>query len=717
MVMTEEENDLIKDLNLRIKKLERENRRLRSEGDMLKNLNEQVSKTQVFFHRDNQRQLCYNNQLMKTSPYILVMVNDALETVMASDVYFRMSGVSRDAVKEGMSLENAFLGILNEDTLRDFIKRCRDVLDSQGSESYLLTTFANDKERFYQVDICYYLAQNEDAKGLSIIFSDMTEIVEAKKRAENADKAKSSFLANMSHEIRTPINAILGMNEMILRENRDPVIAEYADSVQNSGKMLLMLVNDVLDYSKIEAGKMEIHDAGFTMSQLLHDMMPMLQERAGEKSLVLRMTIANEVPDGMISDEFRIRQVLINLLNNAIKYTDEGSVELILGGEYTGDDEYLLKMNVKDTGRGIREEAQKHLFEAFSRADLKENRSIEGTGLGLAIVKSILDSMNAEITVKSRYGEGSEFIVQLPVRVVDRTPLDEDYEKKVKTVMSERDESGYIAPDAAVLAVDDNASNLRIVSLFLKHVRIVPELCKSGTKAIELCKEKHYDLLLLDHRMPDPDGIRTLELIRNDAASLNRETPAVVLTANAIAGSDKIYSDAGFVDYLTKPLDSALLERTVKKYLPEEKILSVLEDDESEVFVFNAIQDEKEQENTSSDLRTKLEQIPGLDYETALRLAGGYEELLRETVGIIASECDEKIGQMCDCISSEDWKGYELITHSIKGLMASLGLKEVSERAKKHEYAAIEQDDVFIRSDSDAFIEAYREVCARLSQT
>ena len=715
--MMEEENDLIKDLNLRIKKLERENRRLRSEGDMLKNLNEQVSKTQVFFHRDNQRQLCYNNQLMKTSPYILVMVNETLETVMASDVYFRISGVSRDAVKEGMSLENAFLGILNEDTLRDFIKRCRAVLDSQGSESYLLTTFANDKERFYQVDICYYLAQNEDAKGLSIIFSDMTEIVEAKERAENADKAKSSFLANMSHEIRTPINAILGMNEMILRENRDPVIAEYADSVQNSGKMLLMLVNDVLDYSKIEAGKMEIHDAGFTMSQLLHDIMPMLQERAGEKSLTLSTTIANEVPDGMISDEFRIRQVLINLLNNAIKYTDEGSVELILGGEYTGDDEYLLTMNVKDTGRGIREEAQKHLFEAFSRADLKKNRSIEGTGLGLAIVKSILDSMSAEITVKSRYGEGSEFIVQLPVRVVDRTPLDEDYEKQVKTVMSERDESGYIAPDAAVLAVDDNASNLRIVSLFLKHVRIVPELCKSGTKAIELCKEKHYDLLLLDHRMPDPDGIRTLELIRNDATSLNRETPAVVLTANAIAGSDKIYSDAGFVDYLTKPLDSALLERTVKKYLPEEKILSVLEDDESEVFVFNAVQDEKEQEKTSSDLRTKLEQIPGLDYETALRLAGGYEELLRETVGIIASECDEKIGQMCDCISSEDWKGYELITHSIKGLMASLGLKEVSERAKKHEYAAIEQDDVFIRSDSDAFIEAYREVCARLSQT
>ncbi|MBO4267406.1 MAG: response regulator [Lachnospiraceae bacterium] len=538
------------------------------------------------------------------------------------------------------------------------------------------------------------------------------EIKHAEEAKELSD-AKTEFLASMSHEIRTPINAILGMNEMILRENRDPVIDEYAESVKNSGQMLLMLVNDVLDFSKIEAGKMEIREAEFNMAALLYNIMPMLQERAGEKSLMLSVRIENEVPNGLISDEFRIRQVLINLLNNAIKYTDEGYVKLVLGGEYTQDDEYLLTMSVKDSGRGISEEAQNHLFEAFTRADLKENRSIEGTGLGLAIVKSILDSMGGKIAVDSKLHEGSEFIVQLPVRVYDRTALEEDYEKQVGSVGSEGEENDFIAPDARVLAVDDNAANLRIVSLFLKRVNIVPELCKSGTKAIEMCKEKQYDLLLLDHRMPDPDGIRTLELIRNDEAGLNRETPAVVLTANALTGSDKIYADAGFADYLTKPLDALLLEKTVKKYLPEDKILPV--DDGEDMVVFKA-DPAPVTGKSPSDLRGKLESIEGLDYEAALAFAGGYEELLKETVSVIAAECEEKTLQMQKCIDNKDWEGYGIVAHSIKGLMASIGYMELSERAKKHENAAANLDTDFIDSDSKPFMEAYRDVCNRLKQ-
>ncbi|MBO4904877.1 MAG: response regulator [Lachnospiraceae bacterium] len=538
------------------------------------------------------------------------------------------------------------------------------------------------------------------------------------KHAEEArelSEAKTGFLASMSHEIRTPINAILGMNEMILRENRDPVIEEYAESVKNSGQMLLMLVNDVLDFSKIEAGKMEIHDSEFIMAYLLHNIMPMLQERAGEKSLMLDIRLEDEVPNGIVSDEFRIRQVLINLLNNAIKYTDSGWVELILGGEYIGDDKFNLIMSVKDTGRGISEEAQNHLFEAFSRADLKENRSIEGTGLGLAIVKRILDSMCGQIAVSSKRGEGSEFTVQIPVGVFDRTPLEEDYEKQVEAVVAESVENDYTAPEASVLAVDDNSANLRIVSLFLKRVGIAPELCKSGTGAIDLCKNKKYDLLLLDHRMPDPDGIKTLEVIRSDPDSKNKETPAVVLTANALAGSDKIYSDAGFAGYLTKPLDASLLEQTVKKYLPADKILPVGKgDDPSDVIVFTANSASFEQEPDLDSLRDKLKKIDGLDYETALKYAGGHEDLLKDTVGIIASESEEKIERMRNCILSEDWEGYELVTHSIKGLMASLGLNDLSERAKKHENAATGRDIDFIRSDSESFIEAYRDVCMRL---
>ena len=527
-------------------------------------------------------------------------------------------------------------------------------------------------------------------------------------------EAKTNFLASMSHEIRTPINAILGMNEMILRENRDPVISDYAESVKNSGQMLLMLVNDVLDFSKIEAGKMEIHEADFSVPLMLHNIMPMIEERAGEKSLILKLTIEGEVPQGIVSDEFRIRQVLINLLNNAIKYTDEGSVELILAGDYSGDDTYDLKMSVKDSGRGIREEAQAHLFEAFSRADLKENRSIEGTGLGLAIVKSILDSMGGEINVNSKFGEGSEFIVRLPVKVSDRTPLEEDYEKQVKIVISENSGNDYIAPDARILAVDDNNANLRIVSLFLKRVGIVPDLCSNGTKAIELCKKNRYDLLLLDHRMPDPDGIKTLEIIRGDEASQNRQTPAVVLTANALVGSDKIYSEAGFAGYLTKPLDSALLEQMVRKHLPKDKILPADGKDDEEVLLFRAVSDSDEKQTGPQSLREKLEQIEGLDYETALGFAAGHEDLLKETVAIIASECDEKTQKLKNCIEAQDWDGYGITAHSIKGLMASIGLKELSERAKKHEHAAGDLDTEFIKTDSGSFIEAYREVCKKL---
>ncbi|MCR4762855.1 MAG: response regulator [Lachnospiraceae bacterium] len=562
---------------------------------------------------------------------------------------------------------------------------------------------------------------------------DLRKVREEGIRAVDLSEAKTRFLASMSHEIRTPINAILGMNEMILRENKDPVIDEYAGSVKSSGQMLLMLVNDVLDFSKIESGKMEINEAEFTFASLLHSIMPMLQERADEKNLKLRMILLNEVPNGMISDEFRIRQVLINLINNAIKYTDAGSVALMLGGDYAGEDIYQLRMNVKDTGRGISEEDQKNLFDAFTRADIKKNRSIEGTGLGLAIVKSIVDSMGGDISVVSKYGEGSEFIVYLPVRVTDRTPLKEDYEKQVQKTVADDAGGAYTAPEAAILAVDDNSANLKIVRLFLKHVGIVPELCDSGSAAVELCRSRRFDLLLLDHMMPDPDGIRTLEIIRNDASSLNRETPAVVLTANALAGSGKTYADAGFADYLTKPIDSALLEKTVMKYLPAEKILParkggpdpekppvntetpVTEDFPVDPPAFTQESETAEEPSGPVSFRERMERIEGMEFETALLYAGGDEGLLKEMVVIISAECEEKIQKMRENMAAEDWDEYSLTAHSIKGVMASVGVMGVSERAKKHEYAATDRDLDFIRSDCEDFFKAYHDACTLMT--
>ena len=366
--------------------------------------------------------------------------------------------------------------------------------------------------------------------------NDLRKMNMEKQHAIDISEAKTRFLASMSHEIRTPINAILGMNEMILRENNEENIAEYSRNIKTSGNMLLMLVNDVLDFTKIEAGKLEIREADFRMADMLYDVISLINERAEEKSLGLKVDITDEVPNKVNSDEFRIRQILVNLMNNAVKYTEKGSINLKVGGSYT-EDGYMLSLTVKDTGKGIRKEDQEHLFEAFSRADLKTNANIEGTGLGLAIVKSIVDSMNGELGVESEYGVGSEFWVKLPIKYKDKKPIRSDFLERHIEQATEKDECIFTAPDAKILAVDDNQSNLTIVKLFLKRNGIVPDLCSSGTKAIELCKEKKYDLILLDHMMPAPDGIETLHIIREDEASLNKDTKALVLTANAVAGS------------------------------------------------------------------------------------------------------------------------------------------------------------------------------------
>ena len=528
--------------------------------------------------------------------------------------------------------------------------------------------------------------------------NDLRKMNEEKQHAIDISEAKTRFLASMSHEIRTPINAILGMNEMILRENNDKTIDEYSKNIKTSGKMLLMLVNDVLDFTKIEAGKLEFKEAEFSMADMLYDVLSLIKERAEEKSIGLNTEIREEVPDELISDEFRLRQILVNLLNNAVKYTEKGSITLSLGGKYT-DDGYELMLCVKDTGKGIRKEDQEHLFEAFSRADIRENINIEGTGLGLAIVKSIVDSMNGELGVESVYGVGSKFWVKLPVKYKDKEPLKKDFMESRKDKAAETGTCSFTAPDAKILAVDDNRSNLTIIKLFLKRNLIVPDLCSTGERAIELCKEKKYDLILLDHMMPKPDGIETLHIIKSSDSSLNKDTKAIVLTANALAGSRQMYMKEGFDDYLTKPLDSGLLEETVKNMLPAEKVMAAA--------VQPAVQ-------TSLSLRDRLTAVGGLDYDTALKYSAGDEEMLLEIIGDVADGCDDHVKKMRKSLEEKDIQAYRIEAHTIKSTMLTVGLKEFSERAKKHEFAARDNDTDFVFGDADAFINEYIEICRKL---
>ena len=539
--------------------------------------------------------------------------------------------------------------------------------------------------------------------------NDLRKINMEKQHAIDISDAKTRFLASMSHEIRTPINAILGMNEMILRENKDKTIDEYSRSIETSGKMLLMLVNDVLDFTKIEAGKMEINEAEFLMSDMLYDVISLIKERAEEKSLGLKVDIIDELPNHLISDEFRIRQILVNLMNNAVKYTEAGTITLELGGCYI-DDVYELMFSVKDTGKGIRKEEQEHLFEAFSRADAKANANIEGTGLGLAIVKSIVDSMEGSVGVESEYGVGSLFWVKLSVKYKDKEPLNSDFMENRQIKKSVSETSSFTAPDAKILVVDDTQSNLTIVKLFLKKNGIVPDLCNTGTRAIELCKEKKYDLILMDHMMPKPDGIETLHIIRDDKDSLNKDTKAIVLTANAVAGSRQMYLDAGFEDYLTKPLDSNLLERTLKNMLPADIVKeSESIDFSDEIMEFEPI-DSAETESSYN----KSISLEGMDYEVALLHCGGEEDFLFEIMGDIAAECSERSDRMKVSLKNEDVHSYEIDSHTIKSSMANIGMMEFSERAKKHEYAAKDNDISFINEDGEAFIAEYINICNKL---
>lgn len=405
-----------------------------------------------------------------------------------------------------------------------------------------------------------------------IAYADISELIKRNREREQAiyaNHAKSTFLANMSHEIRTPINGVLGMDELIIRECQDEKIKGYAYQIQDSGQVLLSLVNDILDFSKIESGKMEIIPVEYRMCTLLNDLVNMVKVRAEKKNLTLQLKIQEDIPDGLYGDEVRLRQVITNLLTNSVKYTSKGRITLEMSGERLGKDEIELRVRVSDTGKGIKEEDKQKLFTAFQRLEEKENRNIEGTGLGLALSQRILHRMGSELKFESVYGEGSAFFFAIRQVVKDDTPVG-DFQKKYKQSLGKRKahQATFKAPEACILAVDDNSVNLKVLTGLLRSTQMQIDTASSGAQCLEMVQKKDYHLVLLDHLMPEMDGIETLQKMRETGLEL----PVIALTANAIAGAKETYIQAGFQDYLSKPLNVNDLEEMVRKYLPEELI-------------------------------------------------------------------------------------------------------------------------------------------------
>lgn len=521
----------------------------------------------------------------------------------------------------------------------------------------------------------------------------------SQQEAEAANMAKSSFLANMSHEIRTPINAILGMNEMILREEKDPAIRGYAGNIQASGNSLLSIVSDVLDISKIESGKLEIIPVDYEVNSLISDCCNMAAGRAKAKELELLVECADNVPMKLCGDETHIRQIIMNLLTNAVKYTEKGTVKLIVSGRFT-DGGFVLKVDVSDTGIGIAEENLPQLFTQFQRFDLQRNRNIEGTGLGLSIVKRLCDLMSGTITARSVLGSGSTFTVELPQKVVDSTPCG-GVNLNYSAGAEHEYHHSFEAPEAKILAVDDLPVNLLVIANLLKETRIKIDTAGSGRECLDKCSQQKYDLILMDHMMPEMDGVQTFEKLHGDKSSPNFETPVIMLTANALAGMREQYMDVGFADYVSKPVRGAKLEEAIRRNLPESLIKPASPEIPAE-----AVSTEP------SGFADICGAVPELNVNAALQYCCGSAELLNDLLHDFTE--NDHFSDLKAAFEEKRWEDYRRHAHSLKSTSLMIGLTGLSERARASELALKGGCTEFAELNHDSLIKEYSALLGKI---
>ena len=629
---------------------------------------------------------------------------------------------------------------------------------------------------------------------------DMTELVSARELAEQGSRAKSDFLAKMSHEIRTPMNAIIGMTELALRSGEINSSMEHMQTVKQASANLLSIINDILDFSKIETGNLEIIPGEYHFSSLLNDVISIIRMRTVDTRVRFVVNIDSRLPDKYTGDVVRIRQILLNLLNNAVKYTEKGFVSLCVNGENIDGNKIKLTMEVKDSGIGIKEEDLGKLFNDYSQLDLIRNRNIEGAGLGLAITKSIVNAMNGEITVDSTYGIGSTFTVTLPQLInspapmasvinsgnknvliyerrkicansivysienlgVNYTLVSDDleflehisgekytflfisyylYKKNIDiiirygaavkiVVLTEFGESipdsnmsalampihsitiaevlngvmssftysesqemivRFTAPTARILIVDDIRTNLKVAEGLLLPYKMKIDLCHSGFEALDMLKASRYDLIFMDHKMPDMDGVETVRRIRmmGEEDSYYSNVPIVALTANAVAGTMDMFLQNGFNDYLSKPVDTVKMNSVLGKWLPKEKQTGSITE--------TAMPDVPAQGNQNITLE-------GVDIDRGIMFSGGKIDLYLETLSIFYKDGLEKIQEIKTCIDENDLRVYTIHVHALKSASANIGAESLSEEAKALEMAGDRGDSTYIEENNELFI-------------
>lgn len=579
--------------------------------------------------------------------------------------------------------------------------------DSEAAREQLHKLCMTDQQLLFGNNI-YEIYEKEIVKdgrlyGEMFVVRDVTEsynhAIELEKQTEiarKANQAKSDFLARMSHEIRTPINAILGMNEMVLRESGEDEIRRYAVDVQNSANALLGIINDILDISKIESGKMEILPEQYELDSLLNDLVSIIYVKAKEKNLEFEVEVDETLPNGLTGDDIRIRQILINLLNNSVKYTQEGKVCLKVGGQREGGS-LLLHFEVRDTGVGIKEADLPRLFAAFERIEEERNRSVEGTGLGMNIVFELLRMMGTELKVASTYGVGSVFSFDLKQEIYSGEPIGNLTKRSKEQHKAYTYRASFVAPQAEILLVDDNDVNRKVFVNLLKDTKIRIDDVDSGFACLEKIRQQRYDLIFMDHMMPEMDGVQTLHHMQETEHKC-KDSPVIILTANAIAGVKERYLQEGFADYLSKPINTQKLESMLLKYLPDHLIQTVdapkAEDSpahppEPEEFDWDYagryFADEEQLMQTVRDIYVSMD-------SDAEKLQGWYDIFSRET------SLDE---------AQDALENYCIMVHAVKSNMAMVGALLLSKLARVLETAALQKNIARIRLIHPVFMEEF----------
>lgn len=555
--------------------------------------------------------------------------------------------------------------------------------------------------------ICFtYLIMNKIYKTKMInkemlYWSIFENLIRKNKKSEQNSKAKSNYLASMVHDIRTPINTVIGMNEMILRENSDIEINEYANNIKRASNILVELVNDILDMSKIESGNMELVESSYDVCEVLNDVITMINDKCNRKNLRFEVGIDSRIPSILYGDENKIKQVVLNLLTNAVKYTQTGKVRFeVKVMKRNGADNVELFFSVEDTGTGIKRENLKSIFTSFRRIDEIKNNKVEGTGLGLNIVHHLLQLMNSKIEVKSEYGVGSKFYFLLTQKTIDNKPIGnyiDIYKSRIKN--SNEYKAEFIAPDARILVVDDNEMNLLVASKLLKNTQMKVDTVSSGYGCLGKVNEYKYDAILMDIKMPELDGEETLKSIR-EGNSLNKHTPIIALTADAVAGVEQKYLDEGFDSYISKPIDASKLESSLEEFVKDKIVSRDL--------------DVKIEEKDITEIIDNSKNLLSIDL--GMSYCSNDKEMYEEILNTYKVTGQDNMDSIIKVFGDEDWTNYGIQIHSLKSSSLTVGAKRLSGLAKKLEEEINKGNIEYVKDNHEECMDMYRDTLEEIEE-